>query len=114
VYDGEVAMIWRHRVASGRTRMIERPDYVGTAPGFRCQSPFVAWSPDGMRYGIGGLTGVYVRRLGGRVRRVSEGGLRFSWMPGGSAIAVAEYAGPPGLYHLVRDPLGKGRSQPLP
>ena len=36
VYDGEVAMIWRHRVASGRTRMIERPDYVGTAPGFNC------------------------------------------------------------------------------
>lgn len=113
VYDGEVAMIWRLRVASGRFRMIERPGYVGTAPGFTCQSPSVAWSPDGLRYGIGGLTGVYVRRLGGRVRSVSEASLGFSWMPGGSAIAVTEYAGPPGLYHVVRDPLRKGPSAPL-
>jgi hypothetical protein len=110
---GDVAMIWRYRVTGGRMRVIERPDYVGTAPGFSCYSPSIAWSPDGLRYGVGGLTGVFVRRPGGPARRVSERVGRFSWMPDGSAIAVAEFAGPPGLMHVARDPLGRGPSRPL-
>jgi hypothetical protein len=110
---GAVAMIWRLRVADGRMRVIERPDYVGTAPGFRCYSPSVAWSPDGVRYGVGGLTGVYVRRPGGRARRVSEHAGGFSWMPDGAAIAVAESAGPPGFMRVARDPLRSGPSRPL-
>jgi hypothetical protein len=112
-FPGEVATIWRHRFATGRTRIIERPDYVGTAPGFTCQSPRVAWAPDGARYGIGGLTGVYVRRPGHRVRKVSERVQIFSWMPGGDSVAVAEFAGTPGEQRVVRDPLRPGRPRAL-